>query len=172
MFKTNCFPSDWKRGTVTPIPKKGDPTRMDNLRPITITHMAGKLLEKHMAEFMEDYMEDYHNIIAPIQMGFRKGYSTGDAITELVVDINVAMNHSKYTVCLFLDLRKVFDCVNHNILINKMQAMGFDPSIIKWTASFLTNRIQTVKVNNVTSEPLNVICGVPQGLGQSYLNFT
>lgn len=149
---------------VIPIPKKGDRTLLDTLRPITITHIyiAGKLLEKHVANFIEDCLE-LNDFTSNSHMRFRVGYSTSDAISELVINLNRHMNHGQYTVCLFLDLKKAFDCVNHLILIKKIIGMGFNTKIVSWIKSFLSNRLQSVKVNGITSDPLNITCGVLQG---------
>lgn len=84
-------------------------------------------------------------------MGFRRGFSASDAISELVISLNKTMNHGKYLVCLFLDLKKAFHCVNHSSfcesLCESFRKMGFNPLLVKWIKSFLTDRVQTVKVN-------------------------
>lgn len=73
-LKTCCLPGEWKRGLVTPIPKKGDLTNLDNWSPNSITHLFGKLLEKYVAGYI-DFLEE-HDIITPGQMGFHKGFCT------------------------------------------------------------------------------------------------
>ena len=60
-----------------------------------------------------------------------------------------------------IDLQKAFDTVDHQILCNKLQAMGV--SNIKWFESYLTGRQQLVNVNGTESNPANISCGVPQG---------
>lgn len=89
---------------------------LDNLRPISITNIVGKILEKYVCNFIQSHF-DYHDIISPRQMGFRKGYSTLDAVTEVLIDLNYAMNVNEFSVCLFLDLKKAFDSVSHSILL-------------------------------------------------------
>lgn len=95
-------------------------------------------------------------------MGFRRGYSTSDAISELVIDLNKEMNQSHYSVCLFLDLKKAFDSVSHDILIRKFKDLGFNTQLVAWLENYLSNRLQSVKAC-ITSPPLNVTYGVPQG---------
>uniref|UniRef100_A0A4W5Q9E1 Reverse transcriptase domain-containing protein n=1 Tax=Hucho hucho TaxID=62062 RepID=A0A4W5Q9E1_9TELE len=63
----------------------------------------------------------------------------------------------------FLDLRKAFDTVNHQVLIAKLSTFNFSPSAIKWIESYLTGRTQYVSVNNHRSLVLNLRTGVPQG---------
>lgn len=161
-FKSSYFPSRWKEGLVTPIPKKGDQTLLDNWRPITITHICGKIIEKYVSNFITEYLDEF-DLISDRQMGFRRGYATSDAITELIVDLNKAVNSSEYSVCLFLDLRKAFDCVNHQILLYKLKRIGLDDSLCHWIESYPTGRTQVVRINNKISEVREVICGVPQG---------
>lgn len=99
-LKTKRLPRQWKIRQVTPIPKKGNCTMLDNLRPISITNLVGKVLEKYVCNFIQSHL-DYHDIISPRQMGFRKGHSTLDAVTEVLVDLNYAMNINEFSVCLF-----------------------------------------------------------------------
>ena len=62
-----------------------------------------------------------------------------------------------------LDLQKAFDTVDHCILINKLQALGFDTCSREWFRSYLTNRKQLVDIGGTLSPLQNVTCGVPQG---------
>ena len=62
-----------------------------------------------------------------------------------------------------LDLSKVFDCVPHDFLLAKRRAYGVDESFLCYIYSYLLNRKQCVRINNINSDFLNVISGVPQG---------
>ena len=64
---------------------------------------------------------------------------------------------------IFLDLKKAFDCVNHDILIKKLSHIGCRGTTLNWFKSYLTNRKQTCKVNQTTSKCRTIRCGVPQG---------
>ena len=66
-----------------------------------------------------------------------------------------------YTGMVMIDLQKAFDTVDHQILCNKLQAMGV--SNIKWFQSYLTGRKQLVNVNGTESNLADISCGVPQG---------
>ena len=55
------------------------------------------------------------------QFGFRKNMSTALAIIELVDEITTAIDEGKTTVRVFIDLKKAFDTVDHNILVNKLE---------------------------------------------------
>ena len=62
-----------------------------------------------------------------------------------------------------IDLQKVFDIIDHNILIKKMPFLGFTDEKIKWCTSYLSNRKFIINMLNVNSDKASVICGVPQG---------
>lgn len=88
-IKTNRIPAAWKRGIVTPIPKKGDQTLLTNIRPISITHICGKNLEKLIAATLNRHCED-NSIFSDSQMGFQTSRSTSNAIFDSVTHINQA----------------------------------------------------------------------------------
>ena len=64
---------------------------------------------------------------------------------------------------LYIDLRKAFDTVNHDILLSKLERYGVRDSVLDWFRSYLTNRKQYVSFNEQSSELLINYCGVPQG---------
>lgn len=104
------IPKSWKVGTVTPLPKKGDCTSPNNIRPITITHICGKLLERIVSDSLLDYFED-NEILCDNQMGFRKGRSTTGAIANLVSALNLAYNSNEYSIAVYIDFSKAFDSI-------------------------------------------------------------
>lgn len=161
-IKTNRVPIAWKRGVVTPIPKKGDRTLLTNIRPISITHICGKILEKLVAASINRHCED-NTIFSDKQMGFRTARSTSTAIFDLISHINIAQNRNHLTGCIFIDYAKAFDCVSHNLLIQKLTDIGIHQDNIGWFRSYFEDRVQAVKANNMLSEFKRVQCGVPQG---------
>ena len=73
------------------------------------------------------------------------------------------MNKKETTIASFIDLRKAFDTINHEILLSKLPSFGMDIQIISWIGNYLTNRKQKCSVNGKTSDVGRVTCGVPQG---------
>lgn len=168
-LRSGIFPSAWKRSIVTPIPKKGDRSFVENTRPITLIHIAGKILEKIVNISIDDYNKQFE-IISPCQYGFVKGKSTTNCIMALFNDIYKNLNNNLLTGCLFLDYAKAFDTVNHQTLLNKLERYGFVD--ISWFDSYLTNRSQCVKIGSHFSSFKINPCGVPQGsvLGPTLFN--
>lgn len=156
------IPSAWKSGVVSPRPKKGDPTNPNNIRPITQTHICGKLLEKVINARLTDYFES-NNLFYPGQMGFRKGFSTKLAITKLVSDINLSLNNNEYVGCIYIDMCKAFDCIRPDLLLNKLKFYGLCPVTISWLQNYFSGRSQAVRVTNHLSTSLPITYGVPQG---------
>ena len=97
------------------------------------------------------------------QFGFRKGYSTEQAILELTDTLKKAMDKKLVTCGLFLDFSKAFDTVNHNILLSKLYHYGIRGSPSKWFENYLSNRTQFVKIGNTKSNCETITCGIPQG---------
>ena len=64
---------------------------------------------------------------------------------------------------IFIDFQKAFDIVNHNILLKKMEFIGFSEETTKWFKSYLSNRKYKVHIKNTFSEPGNLLCLVPEG---------
>ena len=71
---------------------------------------------------------------------------------------------SKIFSCgVFIDLKKAFDTVNHNLLLDKLNYYGFRGIVNQWFSSYLSNRTQTTEIGSHISSKLNINCGVPQG---------
>ena len=156
------FPSAWKNATITPLPKKGDSTSVNNLRPISLLPLPGKLLERLICNRLQDFM-GINNTLSDDQHGFRKGRSTLSAINKFLYDILNNVNNRYNTHGIFLDLRKAFDTISHNGLLNKLKSIGLSRRTRDWFRSYLTDRTQRVYANAILSDPQPVKYGVPQG---------
>ena len=78
-------------------------------------------------------------------------------------DIFENINNGFITASIFIDLKKAFDTVNHNILIKKIEDMGIKGDILNWCINYLSNRFQSTLCNGIKSSENNIVCGVPQG---------
>ena len=104
------------------------------------------------------------NLLMENQSGFRNGYSCETCLTNTTNIWNDAINKKCIIGCVALDLSKVFDLLNIDIIIKKLEAYGCNNVSLKWFHSYLTNRIQYVKVDhNHKSNMLPICHGVPQG---------
>ena len=111
----NCFPSDLKTAKVVPLPKAKDLTDINNYRPISVLSLISKPLEKHVYKHLLKYLDRF-NLIHTHQSGFRPQHSCQSALTCLVDRLLSSINDSKLNGVVFLDLKKAFDLIDHQIL--------------------------------------------------------
>ena len=156
------FPDRMKIARVIPLFKNGDVKEFSNYRPVSILSQFSKILEKVFHNRLMSFIND-KQILNNSQFGFRKNISTALAIIELVEEIITAIVEGKNTVGVFIDLKKAFDTVDHNILAKKLEHYGIRGLAKDWVCSYLENRRQYVCTNDSNSECLDVKCGVPQG---------
>jgi retron-type reverse transcriptase len=104
-----------------------------------------------------------HKVLYEGQYGFRPQRSTSDAILDLSGNILDAFNKGMYTLGLFLDMTKAFDCINHQTLFQKLELYGVRGIALDWIKSYMDNRRLKVNVDNVLSDDFSVSCGTPQG---------
>ena len=97
------------------------------------------------------------------QFGFREKYSTNHALASLIEVIKKHLDESNFVCGIFIDLKKAFDTVDHQILIKKLHHYGIRGKCNEWLQSFLTKRKQFASINGFNSEPMEIKCGVPQG---------
>ena len=156
------FPDQWKEALVIPIPKVGNLTNVQNYRPISLLPLPGKVLEKLVHTQLSRFLED-NALLTNKQHGFRKSHSTVHSVSQFVNYVNSNLDVQKLTLAAFIDFRKAFDCVQHDILLDKLCKMGFDCNIINWVGSYLRGRKQRVLANNTYSNFQTITQGVPQG---------
>ena len=109
---------------------------------------------------LEKYLT-VNNILYSHQSGFRREFSTDTCLIDLMDYINTSISEGDYVGMVLLDLQKAFDTVNHDVLCEKLKLMGV--GCTEWFISYLSNRKQIVIVNEASSSPGLVTCGVPQG---------
>lgn len=102
------IPKIWKSAFVTPLLKGGEPTNVNNYRPISKLCILAKLFERIISDQLKEFLES-NNILSPLQSGFRKQHSTITATLKVLNDLIEAMDSKKYCVALFIDLSKAFD---------------------------------------------------------------
>ena len=162
-FTNGTYPSLFKLAKAIPIFKmKGSMLETSNYRPISLLSNLNKLLEKLMFNRVYKFLES-HNCIFFRQFGFRQKHSTNHALMEITESIRKALDASKFACGIFIDLLKVSDTVNHNILIDKLKHYGIRGTANTWFQSYLSNRRQFVSIQGFDPTHLPIEHGVPQG---------
>ena len=133
-----------------------------NYRPIAVLSPFAKILERLVYNQLSHFLEK-ENILFKHQFGFRKNYSTEQAILELTDNLKMKIDSNEAICSIFLDLSKAFDTVNHQILLQKLYRYGIRGVPLQWFKSYLESRTQYAEIENVKSNPRSIQCGVPQG---------
>ena len=161
-ISTGQFPSAWKLGRITPIPKGSNKTLPSGYRPISVLPVVSKLIERHVKAVLETYLLT-NAPISEKQWGFMCGRSTVSALIRVVDDWQRALDQGNEVCAVFFDISKAFDTVPHLPLLHTLIEIGIDPYLIRWIYSYLAGRSQFVCVDGCISNKLSVLSGVPQG---------
>ena len=130
-IRVGRIPDDWKESMIAPIPKSAtkssDP---GNFRPISLTCILSKLLEKHIHGLMYEHLANQQEL-SDSQWGFRSGRSTVTALLSVTQEWLSTLEHGHELCAVFFDLiyRKAFDSVPHRPLLEKLESLGFDAHI-------------------------------------------
>ena len=161
-FLTGTFPNKLKTAKIIPIHKGGKVDDLTNYRPISILPCLSKIYERAMYDRLINFLNS-NNILSNNQFGFRKNLSPKLAITKLIDSVIQDLGKEKFIVSVFLDLKKAFDTLDHEILLSKLHHYGIKGKIKDWFRSYLSNRYQCTFINNKISEYALISTGVPQG---------
>ena len=161
-IETSQFPDSWKVARVTPIFKDGDRTEKSNYRPISVLPVISRLFEKLVFDQLYQYMKE-NGLFSPDQSGFLRLHSTLTCLLKNTDDWYSGLDLGRLVGLVFIDLKKAFDTVDHDILCEKLQIYGVQQRELSWFRSYLSSRKQFCRVNGVTSDIQDVEVGVPQG---------
>ena len=95
--------------------------------------------------------------------GFRKGFSTQTALIKLLQKWQKCLDNKRIVGTVLIDLSKAYDCIQHDLLLAKLEAYGFSKRAITFLNSYLKGRKQRVKIGSAFSKWLEVNFGIPQG---------
>ena len=170
------FPSIMKLAEVVPLYKSEEHFLETNYRPISLLTTISKILEKiiytKVYTFLQNTGQLYEN-----QYGFQAAHSCEHAIGQVIGGIVKGLENKLNSACVLLDLSKVFDTIEHAIMLEKLLLYGICGSALSWFKSYLSDRKLRVKCRTVstssgyTSREYNVEYGTPQGSCLSPLIF-
>ena len=165
-LRTGVFPSVFKKAIVIPLLKKHHLTRTvwkKIYRHVSNLSFLSKVTEKIVLSQLSTYLNA--NKLFPVsQSAYRPGHSTETAPLKLLNDVLHALDNGDVSLLTLLDLSAAFDTIDHNILLQRLEDLyGISGTPLNWFRSYLSNRTQTVIINNKLSQPSMLNFGVPQG---------
>ena len=132
--------------------------------------IVAKVFEKLISNRLSVYLE-INGILTEQQAGFRKNHSNQTSLLNIPDKWFLNMDRGYLNGVIFLDLKKAFDCVDHNILLNKLYFYGIREHNLDWFKSYLTNQVQMCKTGQTISQKSTIRCGLPQGSNTGPLLF-
>ena len=156
------IPKIWKTSRVTCIFKSGSKQECENYRPISLLSIPSKIMESIICNTLDKHLQTF-NLLYERQWGFRPNRSTKLALLNMTERWRKSLDENKFVAIFFLDFRKAFDCLDHQVIMRKLSACGVSGNLYQWISSYLEERQQKTVVNGVVSENEYVQTGAPQG---------
>ena len=155
------FLDTWKLALITPIYKSGQKLDLCNYRPISLLSVLSKLFGKIVHDQVSMFMKEH---------GFRQLHNTVTSLTGLTCLWFSNIDRKKVNISVFLDLKKAFDTVDHDLLMSKLAACGITGGPHQWFSSYLKRREQYCQISGVRSSRRVIQCGYLRvhDLGPSY----
>ena len=158
----NVVPAQWKKAYITPVFKKGDQSKPDNYRPISLTSAISRLFEIIIHKKIINHFIS-NNLFSPKQFGFLPYRSSCAQMIQCLHDWCSNFSQGRQTHVLYTDISKAFDSVSHQKLICVLRSYGISYKLLDWLKNFLCERQQQVAINDSLSSPINISSGIPQG---------
>jgi len=163
-------PDEWKFAIIIPVFKKGVTSSVSNYKPISLTCVLIKIMERVLSYKLYQYLKK-HNVLYAAQHGFVEGRSTCSNLLESLNDWTLNLQSQQQTTVIYIDFSKAFDTVSHDKLLARLHSYGICGSLLLWLKRFFTHRRHQTKVSNLLSDVEDLISGVVQGSGIRPLTF-
>ena len=163
-WTSGLFPDKWKEETRIFIPKPDKETYNipKAYRGLALTSVPGKLYER-IGQFRLFHFMKEHGLFDPFQYAYQRNKNITQALLFFTLKIIKGLEKKESTAALFIDLEGAYDTIWRNGLIYKLHDAGLRGNLLKFVASYLSDRSIVCKVNNHITHPLKSDIGVPQG---------
>lgn len=162
ILTNGIFPEELKIAKVIPVYKKGSHKDLNNYRPISVLNTFSKITEKIIKNRLHRFIENHYKL-DPYQYGFQKHSSTLGASVDVLEYISSELDRNKYVLAVFVDLKKAFDTVNIELLLDKLYKMGIRGVGYELMRTYSLERSQFTVVNQSKSKKVQLSVGVAQG---------
>lgn len=161
-FVTGKFPDLWKWGEIVPVQKKARPQQDNDFRPVTLTAVLAKCLERVGLALLQPYID---SVLDPLQFAYRKGRSTTDAVVTVlhktIKHLDKTTSSSVHLLC--IDYSSAFNTIQPHLMIEKLLKLNIPEFLQLWVLDFLTLRPQYVRTCCEVSGVKILNTGAPQG---------
>ena len=168
-IENSIFPTELECADVSALHKKGETTKKNDYRPISILPTISKVLERLCDKQSSAYITNY---LSPLLCAFIKDFSTQHALSRLLEKWKISLDSGGKVGAIFLGLSKAFDCLRHDLLIAKLEAYGLSHCALTFIYNYFNGRQQRVSINGSFSSWKRITLDVPQGsvLGPMFFN--
>ena len=157
------MPSQWKKAIIVPILKKDKPpNEISSYRPISLTSVVAKVMERMVSRRLTWYLES-NNLLSTDQAGFRENHSTNEQVINISQDIKESFNKHEDTTAVFVDFQTAYDSVWRCKLLEKIQKLGIKKNMLQWLSDFITQRFCATRYQQALSTYKQTHVGLPQG---------
>ena len=163
-LRHSTWANKWKLGKILPLlkDKSLDTTSPASFRPVCILPTVSKIVERAAQRQLQEFFEKTGQLNTAAH-AYRASHSTTTTIASISDDIFQAAEHKKIAQVMTMDQSAAFDCVSHEILIQKLREYRVGEKAIKWVRAYLSLRSQFVRVGTADSQMVALSRGVPQG---------
>ena len=162
IYYSGNVPLEWKQANVVPIHKKGDKSDISNYKPISLTSLVAKIMERIIEDGL---LLRTRHLLSDTQHGFVKDKSCTTNILTLSDNISTLL-HNNIIGCdiIYFNFQKAFDTVRHDLILKKLKyRFNIDGTLLRFIKDYLKDRAQRVLLDNSFSDFKPVVSGVPQG---------
>lgn len=156
------LPQLFKCAIIIPIHKKGDKSRVENKRNVSLTSSCCKLFESIICDVIFSNAIS-QGLICKDQYAYRRGYSCTLQLLMCQNDFAEMLNNGDCFDVIYFDFKSAFELTTHSKLLECFESLGVGEVLIRWISSFLSDRTFKVSVNNQLSSEAKITSGCPQG---------
>ncbi|KAI2656564.1 RNA-directed DNA polymerase from mobile element jockey [Labeo rohita] len=125
----------WKTATIIPVPKKPCPSELNHYRPVALTSIIAKCLEKLVLNIILPVVSPR---LDPYQFAYKAKRGTEDAVACLLYTV---LHHQatpgNHTRILLINFSSSFNTIQCHIMITKLYHLHVPPLLIRWIHNFL-----------------------------------
>lgn len=173
-LECSVVPTQWKSSYITPIPKIPQPLTCQDYRPISITPILSRIMEKSIVRSLlyPVLISPDHSQLFADQFGFRPTGSTTAALIYLLHQVTNLLQEHEYVHIISLDFSKAFDSVRHHSLISKFSKLPIPDCFYNWAVDYLQSRQHQTVAGEQKSAFLGINASIIQGSGLGPVFYT